>query len=116
MIYPVYWQYIWTMKDLDTLNLEPRLHDALRTAWTDFMFLGATSPPTPNKVIRHVVFGSGCSLIKRHVLEYIGYVLGSGGTHSEDLHFCSLANVRGYDTALGLEVRCTHFDADGRVY
>jgi len=63
-----------------------------------------------------VVFGSGCSLIKRNVFEYIGYVLGSGGTHSEDLHFCSLANTYGFDTALGLRTRCLHFDSDGKVY
>ena len=116
MAYPVYWKYIWTLDDLDVLALEPKLRNQLRTAWLEFMFLGGTSPQTEEKVLHNVVFGSGCSLVKRHVLEYIGYVLGSGGTHSEDLHFCSLANMRGFDTALGLEIRCAHFDSDGTVF
>jgi len=115
LVYPVYWNYLWTLEDLEPLHLEPKLKDTLRTAWTEFMFLGKDSPEG-ERLMRNVVFGSGCSLIKRHVLEYLGYVLGSGGTHSEDLHFCNLANLRGYDTALSLDVRCMHFDSDGNVY
>lgn len=115
LTYPVYWEYIWKMEDLHKLDLEPKLMDALRTAWTEFMFLDAPQNKQ-NGILHHAVFGSGCSLIKREVFEYIGYALGSGGTHSEDLHFCSLANLRGFDMAINLDVPCIHFDSDGKVY
>jgi len=115
LVYPVYWTYLWTLEDLEPLNLEPELKEVLRTAWREFCFLD-TTPPEGVRVLHNVLFGSGCSLIKKHVLEYLGYVLGSGGTHSEDLHFCNLANLRGYDTALSLDVRCMHFDNNGKVY
>ena len=114
--YPVYWDYFWHLNDLFDLDLEPVLMDALRTAWLEFMFLDSPDPEQKERILHNSVFGSGCSLIKREVLEYIGYALGSGGTHSEDLHFCSHANLRGFDTAINLDVTCSHFDKDGLVY
>jgi hypothetical protein len=115
--YPIYWRYIWTPKDLeDDPSLEPKLKSMLRQAWLEFSFLD-TPPQKPDEhVIRNCVFGSGCSLIKREVLEYVGYALGSGGTHSEDLHFCNHVNLRGFDVALNLDAPCLHFDEDGKVY
>ena len=114
--YPIYWRYIWTMKDLEEHHLEPKLKNMMRQSWLEFMFLDAPPREASEHVIRECVFGSGCSLIKREVLEYIGYALGSGGTHSEDLHFCSHANLRGFETALDLDAQCLHFDEDGKVY
>ena len=115
--YPVYWRYIWTLDDLEYVDgLEPKLKNILRNTWVEFMFLDTPPPKPDERVIHNCVFGSGCSLVKRKVLEYIGYALGSGGTHSEDLHFCSLANLREFDTALNLDARCGHFDEDGKLY
>lgn len=113
--YPVYWGRAWELEHLDELDLEPVLRDELRTAWLEFMFLDVPDLPE-GQVIRNSVFGSGCSLIKREVLEYTGYVLGSGGTQSEDLHFCQLAKLRGFDLAIDTSAVCIHFDPDGKVY
>lgn len=111
--YPVYWGRAWELEDLDELGLEPELREQLRTAWTEFMFLDKFQG---EGVTRNVVVGSGCSLLKRKVLEYLGYVLGSGGTQSEDLHFCQLAKLEGFDVAVDLDTRCLHFDPNGKMY
>ena len=115
LCYPIYWQYIWKPKDIP-MDLEPSLRDTLRTAWTEFSFLDTPPRKDGERFIHNCVFGSGCSLVRREVLEYVGYYLGSGGTHSEDLHFCNLVNLRGFDTVLDLDTRCLHFDEDGTVY
>ena len=111
--YPVYWGRAWELGDLDELDLEPALREELRTAWVEFMFLAKIQG---EGILHNVVVGSGCSLLKRKVFEHIGYVLGSGGTQSEDLHFCQLARLEGFDVAVDLDTRCLHFDQNGKMY
>lgn len=111
--YPVYWGRAWELEDMDELNLEPALREELRTAWTEFMFLAKIKG---EGIMHNVVVGSGCSLIKRKVYEHLGYVLGSGGTQSEDLHFCQLARLEGFDVAVDMDTRCLHFDQNGKMY
>jgi len=111
--YPVYWGRAWELEDLDPLGLEPALREELRTAWTEFMFLAKLKG---EGITRNVVVGSGCSLLKRKVMEHLGYVLGSGGTQSEDLHFCQLAKLEGFEVSMDLDTRCMHFDQNGKMY
>jgi hypothetical protein len=107
---PMFWTYYWTMKDLE--GWHPRLKEALRKAWPEIAFLRF---PDPNKkrVHKFAAFGSGCSLVKRVVLEHCGYVLGTGGYHSEDLHFSQYANFYEFTTAVNMNLYCPHMDADG---
>lgn len=111
--YPVYWGRAWELEDLEELDLSPELREELRTAWTEFMFLAQIQG---EGVTHNVVVGSGCSLLKRRVFEHLGYVLGSGGTQSEDLHFCQLAKLLEFDIAVDMDTRCMHFDRNGKMY
>ena len=113
--YPVLWGNYWYLQDIPR-DIEPFLRDELRKAWVEFAFLKQWDNLEPTETLRDVSFGSGCSLIKREVLEYIGYTLGLAGMHSEDLHFCQLARLHGFETKCDLNIRCAHFDPDGLVY
>jgi hypothetical protein len=110
MAVPMFWTYYWTMKDL--AGWDPRIKESLRKAWPEIAFLRF---PDPNKkrVHRFAAFGSGCSLVRREVLEHCGYVLGRGGYHSEDLHFSQYANFYEFTTAVDMNLYCPHMDADG---
>ena len=114
-VYPVFWEYVWTMRDLEKRkDLEPQLKEELRRAWIQiaFMLLAKGKLKT---VYRGVNFGSGCSLIKRKVLEYAGYYLGAG-YHSEDIHFLQYVNAMGFKTALDTGIHIPHFDPNGDIY
>ena len=108
--YPVIWSHHWKLKDIPR-DLEPVNREELRRAWREFAFLKRWD----GKTFNDVVFGSGCSLIKREVLECQGYTLGYAGNHSEDLHFCQMAMIHGFHTEV-IEDWCPHFDPDGKIY
>jgi len=112
--YPVVWSRYWMVNDIPH-NLEPELREELRTAWREFAFLKNIQLPAKG-VLHNVAFGSGCSLVSRQVLEYSGYVLGYGATHSEDLHFCQNLALLGFDAKVNLGTVCMHFDSGGQVY
>jgi hypothetical protein len=112
---PVVWSRHWMLHDIPH-GLEPELREELRTAWREFAFLKQVTLPKSRQVLHHMSFGSGCSLISREVLEYSGYVLGYGATHSEDLHFCQNLELLGFDAKVNLDAGCMHFDSDGKVY
>jgi hypothetical protein len=114
-IRPCFWEYVWQPNDVrNRKDLEPKLKHSLLRSWVEM-------PPMrlalikDNTVFHTCNFGSGCSLVKRKVLESIGYYLGNG-YHSEDIHFGQCANFLGFTTALNPAVICAHFDPDGRLY
>ena len=111
----VLWQNYWEMSDVST-TLEPILREELRKAWLDYGFLKVPNFETLPKKVTDCLFGSGCSLIKRKVFEHLGYALGYGGIHSEDLHFGLHSRLLGFSTAMDLEAECGHYDEDGMLY
>jgi len=55
-------------------------------------------------------------LIKRKVLEHIGWRLPHGGYHSEDVQFFNEANAHGFKTAVDLKLHVPHLHESGMVY
>ena len=111
----VLWQNYWEMNDLPD-DLESVLREELRKAWLDYGFLKVPDFTKLEGRVDNCLFGSGCSLIKRSVFEHLGYALGYGGIHSEDLHFGLHTRLLGFNTAMDLEAECGHYDTDGMLY
>lgn len=114
-VYPVFWKYVFTPKDVrPRLDLHPLVREAILQAWVQLAFMELVKGEQ-NTVYHNVCFGSGCSLVKRRVLEYCGYYLGAG-YHSEDIHFAHHASLYGFDTAVDTRTHCPHFDPNGSIY
>ena len=64
----------------------------------------------------HRCSGTGCTLIKRPVLENLGFYLPESKYHSEDINFFTHAYLNGYTTKCDTAFHIAHFDADGVVY
>jgi len=113
--YPMFWMYKWTLDDIERPDFEPVLKEELRKMWINIPMFKAVET-TQRFVVRNVSFGSGCSLSKRRVQEYVGYYLGEAGYASEDLTYMQYVNALGFSSALDTGVHCLHFDPDGRIY
>ena len=113
---PMYWSYQWHMTDIHKRkDLDPRLKEALRRCWINLPLIHLVK--TDQKmIIGNVSFGSGCSLVKREVMEAIGYYLNEGAYCSEDLQFMQWAHALGYSTAFNTGLHCSHFDPNGAMY
>jgi len=112
----VLWQNYWKMNDVPR-DYEPVLREELRKAWIDYGFLKYIGEEVlEQKQLKDCLFGSGCSLIKRKVFKRVGYALGYGGIHSEDLHFSLLSQINGFSTAMDLTAKCGHYDSDKQIY
>lgn len=115
-IRPMFWEYVWTPEDVrKRKDLEPKLKENLLNAWVEMPPMKLKWLTDKDKTLYGCNFGSGCELVRREVLECIGYYLGMG-YHSEDIHFGQWANFLGFRTALNPKVMCAHFDPDGRLY
>jgi hypothetical protein len=113
---PIFWQYLLTPKEIrKRTDLEPKLRQSFLRAFTEMPYMALMQIDRSKGAIHCCNFGSGCVLIKRRLFEHIGYVLGKG-YHSEDLHFGQWANLLEFETALDPNIRCAHFDPDGRLY
>lgn len=114
-VYPVFWHQTIMPRDIrKRQDLDPRVRNMLIHAWTNLCYYDLVQAPV-GKTYRRVAFGSGCSLIKRNVLEYGGYYL-DGGYHSEDIAFAQWSTRCGFDLALDTTVHCLHFDPNGLIY
>ena len=114
-VYPVFWRQSFTPDDVrKRTDLDPRVRNALIASWTNLCYFDLVATPVGN-TYHNVAFGSGCSLMKRKVLEYAGYYL-DGGYHSEDIAFSQYATRCGFDLALDTTIHCLHFDPNGLIY
>jgi len=114
-IYPVFWHQTLMPEEIrKRRDLDPRIRIAILQAWINLCYYDLVQAPS-GKTYRKVAFGSGCSLIKRRVMEYCGYYL-DGGYHSEDIAFSQYATFCGFDLALDTSLHCLHFDPNGLIY
>ena len=117
--YPLVWLYSWQMKDLEQFGLEPELKLEFEKAFENCPFLipvYALKNWRRKRVLSNVASGTGMVLIKRRVLENVGWRLPPSRYSSEDLYFCHACNLRGYSTKIDLKLHVPHFDEDGFVY
>ena len=122
-VYPMVWTYAWWMDELPK-DIPPDLYDVF---WMAFLNVTLYLPlyVLPNwrrkKRLWRVSGGDGNCLIRREVLEHVGWslpgILGAThGYHSEDLHFFNKANLLGYSTVCDLKYHVCHLDANGKMY
>jgi len=122
-VYPMVWHYAWNMDEVPD-DIEPELWDELwLTALNVTLFLPIYIDPNwkRKKRVWRVAGGDGNCLIKRRVLENVGWTLpgkwgSSYGYHSEDLHFFNKANLLGFTTVCDLKYHVPHLHTDGSIY
>ena len=117
--WPMVFQHRWELKHLEHNGLNPEQKRILRKAWQEVGFHKIVTE-NPNwkrlKVLRGAVFGDGCCLIKRRVLEKIIYRIITRAYLSQDLQFCQDALVAGFTTAVDMKLHCPHLCVDGKAY
>ena len=117
--YPLVWTYTWNLKDLEQYNLEPIVQEKLRLAFTNTPFVVpvyALKVWQSMQTVSPYAGGTGMVLIKRHVLEHVGWRLPPSLYFSEDLYFCHQCNAHGYKTVGDLKFHCPHFDESGVIF
>ena len=117
--YPLVWTYTWDLKDLEKYNLEPLVKEKLQLAYVNTPFIVpvyAIRDWKQYKTVGPYAGGTGMVLIKRHVLERIGWRLPPSLYFSEDLYFCHQCNAHNYSTLGDLEFHVPHFDDNGMIY
>jgi glycosyltransferase involved in cell wall biosynthesis len=68
-------------------------------------------PPTPDSLVKADALGTGCMLIKREVLESVGYPwfkCHDGSAGGEDFFFCEQAKALGFEVWGDFSVQCNH--------
>ncbi len=117
-ITPLVWLYAWQMKDLP-MGLAPEVTDQFKTAFTDTPFLiplGCFDGWQKEKTITPYAGGTGMVLIKRHVLERVGWHMPPSLYFTEDLYFFHQCNIHGYSTLGDLTHHVMHFHDNGMMY
>lgn len=117
--YPLVWSYTWQLSDTDKYDLEPIVQEKLKLAFTNTPFvvpIYALKNWQKLKYIEPYAGGTGMVLIKRHVLEHVGWRLPPSLYFSEDLYFCHQCNAHGYSTIGDLKFHVPHMDEDGFTY
>ena len=113
---PMFWMYHWMPSDIQKRkDFEPQLKETLRRAWINLPLLQLIVTEQ-KRIVYNTSFGSGCSLVKRELLEHVGYYLNESAYCSEDLQFMQWTHALGYSTALNTGVHCGHFDPNGALY
>jgi hypothetical protein len=118
MAYPLVYTYSWTLDELPP-NLPKHLRREFEKTWRASMFyLPIYLDPEWRKddVITEFTGGSGCTLIKREVLENIGFYLPLSCYHSEDINFFTWAKYLGYSTKCDLTFHVPHHDDSGYMW
>lgn len=118
MAYPLVYTYSWTLDELPD-DLPPHLVGEFRKAWRASMFylpLYLDTEWQTKGVIDRFTSGSGCTLIKRKVLENIGFYLPWSQYHSEDINFFTWSHYLGFSTKCDLDFHVPHHDEDGSAY
>lgn len=117
--YPLVWSYTWSMKDLEKFNLEPVVLEKLKLAYSCTPFVVPVYALNDWKNISTLspcASGTGMVLIKRPVLEKVGWHLPPNFYFSEDLYFCHQLNGHGFSSLADLKFHVPHFDSNGRIY
>ena len=117
--YPLVWTYTWSLKDLDQYNLEPVVKEQLALAFTNTPFVVPIYTHNNWREIDYIspyAGGTGIVLIRRAVLERVGWRLPTSLYFSEDLYFCHQCNAHGYKTVGDLKFHCPHFDESGMMF
>ncbi len=117
--YPLVYVYSWTPEELEKFRLEPLLMEKFRLAWANtpmIIPLVAVNNYKRKKSLTKFASGTGCVLIKRHVLERVGWRLPPSRYFSEDLYFCHQCRLHGFSMKIDLRFHCPHFHEDGKVY
>jgi hypothetical protein len=118
MAYPLVYTYSWTLDDLP-LDLPVHLRRELEKTWLASMFyLPIYLDPDWRQrgVLTEFTGGSGCTLIKREVLENVGFYLPETCYHSEDVNFFTWAKYLGYTTKCDLTFHVPHHDESGEAW
>jgi hypothetical protein len=117
--YPLVWAYTWLLSDLEKYELEPLLMEKFRLAFTHTCFMVPLYGLKDWRSMSYVepyAGGTGMVLIRRRVLERVGWHLPPSGYFSEDLCFCHQCVVHGYKTVGDLKFHVPHFNEDGVTY
>jgi len=117
-VFPLVYEYTWKLDELPD-DLEDDVRREFETAWLNSTLMVPlhTNPEWLKlETVRGYTGGTGCVLIRRKVLERIGFSLPPLGYHSEDIHFFNKANYRGFTTAWDLKLHVRHLDPDGSAY
>lgn len=117
--YPLVWMYTWQLKDLNKHNLEPIVKEKLKLAFTNTPFvvpLYACKSWRKMKYLTPYAGGTGMVLIKRKVLEKVGWRLPPSLYFSEDLYFCHQCNAHGFKTVGDLKFHVPHMDDSGLTF
>ena len=116
MPYPIFWAYHWHINSMyKRKDLEPKLKEALRAAWINLPIFNLIM--SEKKLFwTGASFGSGCSLVKREVMEHIGYYLTDAAYCSEDIAFMQWTHALGYTTGFNSQLHCKHYDPNGALY
>lgn len=116
---PLVYVYSWRLEDLEKFGLDPYLMGKFRLAWMNTPMvipLAATRNYKRKRSLTEFAAGTGCVLIKRHVLERVGWRLPPSRYFSEDLYFCHQCNLHGFTMKIDLKFFCPHLHEDGLAY
>lgn len=117
-VYPLLWTYTWTLDELPE-DLEEDVRSQFEKAWLNSTFVipvNADGLWRQKKRLTNFCGGTGCVLIKRKVLERVGFELPYTCYHSEDMHFFNKANMRGFTSRCDLTFHVPHMDPNGEWY
>ena len=116
---PLVWCYSWHPKDLNKYGLEPELQEQFKLAYVNCAFLmplRARKDWRRLKYLRNCASGTGLVLIKRRVLERVGWRMPPSRYFSEDLYFCHQCNLHGFSTVVDLRFHVPHMHDNGEVF
>lgn len=116
---PLAWVYSWTMKDLEQFNLPGEVLEEFRKMFAnapEVLPLQLFKDWKKEEVLQPYCGGTGIVLIKRHVLERVGWRLPPSLYFTEDLHFWHQCNLHGYSTLCDLQFHAPHMHSDGFMY
>jgi hypothetical protein len=118
MAYPLVYTYSWTLDEIPD-TVPPHVMEELRKAWRASMFylpLYLDTEWSTLGVIDRFTAGSGCTLIRREVLENVGFYLPNSSYHSEDINFFTWAYYLGYTTRCDVGFHVPHHDDSGEAW
>lgn len=117
--FPLVFVYTWTLEELERFQLDPYLMGKFKLAWANMPMLIPLKLVKNYKRKRYLTefaSGTGCVLIKRHVLERVGWRLPPSRYASEDLYFCHQCHLHGFKLKIDMKFFCPHYHEDGMVY
>lgn len=120
-VYPLVWRYVYSLKDLEKVEVDSVNRELMRIAWREnapVINASFDSNFKKHKILRGITGGDGCALISRQVLETVDWGVRppDGACNSEDMYFMGLALYYGYRTACLPQMHIPHLAEDGIAY